>query len=511
MRLLELAGERCQKLMDSRLHGLKCRYVQCDEIWTFVQKKQRQVRDGNREIGDQWVFVAMDAETKLIASFCVGKRSIENTRALMTDLYKRLANQIQLTTDGFHFYTKVVEETFGLDVDFAQLVKLYGDYGQHGTERYSPSPIVEVISKVRIGNFDRARTLLEKSHYCIIAGIPGIGKTTLAEVLLADLVDRHGFEAFRVAHDLSELRSVKNSKRKQVFYFDDFLGKTALSKLEKNEDQRLVELVEEVASNPNWRFVLTTREYILNSAKLLYEAFAQPSIDFMLCIVNLADYTRPIRARILYNHIYFSGLPSAHKLALLEAKGYERILHHRNYNPRVIEYMTQTSHACSIPVSLYLSEFVGSLDHPTRIWDHAFRYQISEAARHLLLVLSTLPDDALLDDVKMAFWAFYRFRQSRFGFPTRSTDWSDALKQLDGNFINTRSVGKDIVVSLHNPSIRDFLWSGTRRVRLARTRPVARLPWQRERDGSTIGCLAAKSRVARVYKRAGFRFVGTKF
>jgi transposase-like protein/IS1 family transposase len=152
LRLLELAGEHCQKLMDTRLRGLKCRYVQCDEIWTFVQKKQRQVRDGNREIGDQWIFVAMDAETKLIASFCIGKRSIENTRALMTDLYKRLANQIQLTTDGFHFYTKVVEETFGLDVDFAQLVKLYGDYGQHGNERYSPSPIIEVISKVRIGN-----------------------------------------------------------------------------------------------------------------------------------------------------------------------------------------------------------------------------------------------------------------------------------------------------------------------------------------------------------------------
>ena len=152
MRLLELAGERAQKLMYSRLRGLNCRYVQCDEIWTYVQKKQRQVRDGNREIGDQWVFVAMDAETKLIASFCVGKRSIENTRGLMVDLHGRLANQIQLTTDGFHFYTKVVEETFGLDVDYAQLMKLYGDYGQHGNERYSPSPIVEVISKVRIGN-----------------------------------------------------------------------------------------------------------------------------------------------------------------------------------------------------------------------------------------------------------------------------------------------------------------------------------------------------------------------
>jgi hypothetical protein len=306
-------------------------------------------------------------------------------------------------------------------------------------------------------SFDRARDLLERSHYCVIAGIPGIGKTTLAEVLLADLVDRQGFEMFRIAHDLSEIRPVKNSKRKQVFYFDDFLGKTALEKLQKNEDQRLMELMEEVAANPNWRFILTTREYILNSARLRYEAFAHPSIAFMLCVINLADYTRPIRGRILYNHLYFSDLPKAHKLALLRNRAYENILSHRNYSPRVIEYMTQARHACTVAPSLYLAEFTNSLENPARIWDHAFRYQISEASRHALLVLSTLPDTVMLADFEAAFWSFYRFRQGRFGFSTSSGDWQDALKQLDGNFIRTRAIGKDIEVSFHSPSVRDFI------------------------------------------------------
>jgi len=312
--------------------------------------------------------------------------------------------------------------------------------------RYVPNP-----------SFDRARTLLDQSHYCIIAGIPGIGKTTLAEVLLADLVDRQGFEAFRIAHDLAEIRPVKNSRRKQVFYFDDFLGKTALEKLQKNEDQRLIELMEEVASNENWRFILTTREYILNSAILRYEAFAHPSIDFKLCVVNLADYTRSIRARILYNHIYFSDLPLSYKAALLQNKGYEGILRHPNYNPRVIEYMTQARHATTVAPSLYLNEFTDSLEHPVRIWDHAFRHQISEASRHLLIVLSTLPDEVLLSDLETAFWDFYRFRQKRFGFVTTSGDWLDALKQLDGSFITTQRVGKDLIASFHNPSIRDFI------------------------------------------------------
>ncbi|MGE4056453.1 MAG: restriction endonuclease [Vicinamibacterales bacterium] len=312
--------------------------------------------------------------------------------------------------------------------------------------RYVPNP-----------SFERAQKILEKTRFCIVAGIPGIGKTTLAEVLLADLVDRQGFAALRIAHDLSELRPVKNQKSKQVFYFDDFLGKTSLEKLQRNEDQRIIELLEEVSGNPNWRFILTTREYILNIARNRYEAFAHPSIDLPMCIINLNDYTRPVRAKILYNHIYFSDLPTDYKLALLEGRGYEKVLDHRNYNPRVIEYMTQPRHAMTVAPTLYLREFVDSLDNPSRLWDHAFRHQISEAARHLLLVLTIMPNETRLENLERAFWTFYSFRHKRFGFATAPGDWIDALKELDGNFIKTARIGGDIAVSFHNPSVKDFL------------------------------------------------------
>jgi len=153
MRLLEIVGRRCERLLDAKLRNLNCRYVQCDEIWCFVAKKQRQVRSGDSpEVGDQWIFVAEDADTKLIASYLVGKRTMGNTMSFIGDLHRRLAEQIQLTTDGFPFYQNAVADTFGLDVDFAQLVKLFGDFGQHDEGRYSPPRIAEVISKIRIGN-----------------------------------------------------------------------------------------------------------------------------------------------------------------------------------------------------------------------------------------------------------------------------------------------------------------------------------------------------------------------
>jgi IS1 family transposase/transposase-like protein len=155
MQLLILAGERCAKLMDERMRGLKCNFVQCDEIWTFVGKKQRHCRNDSPEFGDAWVFVAIDAETKLVPSYTIGKRTAAYTAQFIDDLSQRLSKRVQLTTDGFRFYINAVDAAFGADVDFATLTKLYGDYGQHDAAgKYSPAPIIEVISKVRQGNPD---------------------------------------------------------------------------------------------------------------------------------------------------------------------------------------------------------------------------------------------------------------------------------------------------------------------------------------------------------------------
>jgi type I restriction enzyme R subunit len=181
----------------------------------------------------------------------------ENVRAQLRVLVKRVLRKYGYPPDKQERATQTVMEQAAIERKHFKLwltsvavlervlhAGIFSDSASHlervrqRLARYVPNP-----------SLDRAQALLEKSHFCIVAGIPGIGKTTLAEVLLADLVDRHGFAAFRIAHDLSELRSIKNPKSKQVFYFDDFLGKTALDKLQKNEDQRLVELMEEVSAN----------------------------------------------------------------------------------------------------------------------------------------------------------------------------------------------------------------------------------------------------------------------
>jgi IS1 family transposase/transposase-like protein len=155
--LMLTAAENARKIFAARVRQVRANYIECDEVWCFVAKKAKHVRKADTaEFGDQWVFVALDAETKLIPCFEVGKRTRETTYKFLAGLQSHLAEgRFQMTTDGFHFYERGVEDVFGGTVDFAQLVKLYGDYGQHdAAAKYSPGKIMEVISKVRDGRPD---------------------------------------------------------------------------------------------------------------------------------------------------------------------------------------------------------------------------------------------------------------------------------------------------------------------------------------------------------------------
>jgi IS1 family transposase len=151
-------GAHCQDVLDEQLRGFHARLIQADEIWTFVRKKQVQLTEDERldpMLGDQYVFVALDAETKLIPTFLVGKRDGHTTLQFLIDLQKRLVSngRIQLTTDGFAAYREAVELTFGAEIDYAQLVKIYAAVDP-GTGRYSPPRVTETVSTVIQGDPD---------------------------------------------------------------------------------------------------------------------------------------------------------------------------------------------------------------------------------------------------------------------------------------------------------------------------------------------------------------------
>ncbi len=127
------------------MRGIRSRLIQVDEMHGFVYVRQKNLtptRHDERVMGEQYLFIALDSETKLVPTFLVGKRSAENAFYLMRDLEARLATRPQLTTDGFRPYVNAVDDTFGANVDYAMLVKLYGA-NEDARERYSPSEIVD--------------------------------------------------------------------------------------------------------------------------------------------------------------------------------------------------------------------------------------------------------------------------------------------------------------------------------------------------------------------------------
>jgi IS1 family transposase len=158
MRLLNRVGERCSRLLDQHMVGFHSRHIQVDEIWTFCKKKEQRLTEAeqsNPELGDQYVFVAIDADTKPVPTFTVGKRDSENAHQFMSELRERLNGngRIQMTTDGFRAYLTAVENAFGADVDYAQLVKIYGAENP-GPGRYSPPRVTETVSTTINGNPD---------------------------------------------------------------------------------------------------------------------------------------------------------------------------------------------------------------------------------------------------------------------------------------------------------------------------------------------------------------------
>lgn len=127
MRLLVEVGEGCKALMDNEMRNLTCQRIQVPEIWAFVAKKQRHLtpQDNRSRVGDQWTFVALDPDTKLIPSFRVGKRDLGSATAFLNDLSERLTNRIQLSSDALAAYVEAMEEAFGAEVDYGRAVKFY--------------------------------------------------------------------------------------------------------------------------------------------------------------------------------------------------------------------------------------------------------------------------------------------------------------------------------------------------------------------------------------------------
>src|ERR1700680_1820487 len=151
--LLLTVGNKCRNLFDSRVRGIRPRFVQADELWTFVHTKKKNLgSDDPREWGDSYIWMAIDSETKMVLSYLTAKRDSANAYDFIRDLSERVTGRFQITTDGLRGYVPAIEEYFGADVDFAQLLKIYGNTDGDGPDYYKPSQVTATIPIPISGN-----------------------------------------------------------------------------------------------------------------------------------------------------------------------------------------------------------------------------------------------------------------------------------------------------------------------------------------------------------------------
>lgn len=184
--LLVLAGERCERLMNERIKDVAVKDVEADEIWGFVKCKNRhklhkQITDP--EVGDAYTFVGIERNTKLILAWHLGERDMVNTEAFTEKLSYATQGHFQLTTDGFRPYENAVSYSLGTRVDYAMLIKVYGNLDVEGERKYSPPEVVDTTIKPMIGNPDPSRictSIVERSNLSMRTSIRRLTRLTNA-------------------------------------------------------------------------------------------------------------------------------------------------------------------------------------------------------------------------------------------------------------------------------------------------------------------------------------------
>lgn len=321
-----------------------------------------------------------------------------------------------------------------------------------GTSRYKLDEInSKSIKYVITENHIEAINILEENGSLIISGLPGIGKTTLADQICRSYLAQ-GFEFYYIEDSISSIEKVYKEEKSQIFYFDDFLGSNYLEAIANKEDSKISAFIRRVEKNKNKRFILTSRTNILNQGKRLSSAFYDQNInrnEYELIIGSLKSIDK---AKILYNHIFFSNLAEDFIDELYIDERYKEIINHKNYNPRVISFITDSQRLIEIEKDAYWSYILSTLEDPAQIWENVFDRQTDEISKDIMVTVVLHKGRISEKELEEIYYKLCAEKNGEYG-----KTFSFVMKALTGSLLNRNIVGKEIYYDLFNPSISDFI------------------------------------------------------
>lgn len=303
----------------------------------------------------------------------------------------------------------------------------------------------------------KAAKILKEKNTVIIEGEPGIGKSTLAEMLILIGI-KNNYKVYKIENSINEAEEIlsPSEEEKQLFYFDDFLGSNYLTAIENHKDSHIVNFIERISRTKNKKFILTSRTNIIQRAKSLSDTFNNAKTKQNEYILKVTDLSKINKAEILYNHIWHSNLPADYIDQLYEDKRYLKIIQHKNFNPRIIEFITDVDRLSEVSPSQYWADIEKNLNNPAEIWANTFDNQSNDYVRALVLLVvfsnGKITEQKLIE-------AYNNISKTITKTETQNTDFASSVKIAVNYFINrsTESSTEETSYSLFNPSITDFI------------------------------------------------------
>lgn len=303
--------------------------------------------------------------------------------------------------------------------------------------------------------FDDARKALKINKFIILTGEPGVGKTTLAEMLIYEYI-AEGYNLSYILDDIKEAEKVLvPDESKQIIYFDDFLGSNKVEiNRAKGSETALRRILNRIPNMENKLVVFTTRSFLLNTAIEESENLRRFNIKARSSLFELKEYDEVLKKQLLINHIEESELKDE-LIELLHDKQIQNIIvYHRNYTPRSIEFITSDDKVNLFTPTEFKEFIIKSFDYPDEIWKHAYTEQITEDDRLLLNTLLSFGKVSNIIELEVAFNNRVQYEIDNNNKQREMLAFLKAFKRLEGGFILLKN---EVDVYFINPSLIDFL------------------------------------------------------
>jgi len=353
----------------------------------------------------------------------------------------------------------IVERNYKLWITSIIVLDILFNNAIKGRSQATIRDIKENIYKyVVTGNHDKAIQILEENNVIILTGEPGIGKTTLADNL-AILYTAKGYEFCDIEENISEAESLlrENEQKKILFYCDDFLGSNMYDAINNKKDSHIVKFISRIKKDKSKKFILTSRTNILNKAYSLSHIFQNLKIrnnEFLLSIENLTNIDK---AKILYNHIYHSNLHEQFIDIIYVDKRYKEIIKHRNFNPRIIEFITDSSLVGNLKPENYWSYILKSLNEPEIIWENYFQNQTDDCVRALTYLTVFNNGKIAEENLRNSYTTFLKIHTVNMG-DSSDKSFEGVRKLATKSLLNRNQIEENkYEYILFNPSIADFV------------------------------------------------------